>query len=67
MNPDVPQSSGMAAQRAQYILDCAIKERDELANRIDRASHNDAIRLTGPSMLAMFDGKIADARKMVQG
>jgi hypothetical protein len=67
MNPDVPSSAGMALQRAQYILACAVKERDELAYRIAKAAPNDAIRVTGPSMLAHFDGKIADARKMVEG
>lgn len=65
MNPDVPQSSGMAAQRAQYILECAIKERDELAYRIAKAGPLDALRVNGASMLRMFDAKIADAKKMI--
>ena len=67
MNPDVPQRSGMAEQRALYILQCAEKERDELAYRIAHAAPNDAIRMNGPSMLAMFEGKIADAKRMMQG
>ena len=67
MNPDVPSSNGMAEQRALYILQCAEKERDELAYRIAKAAPNDAIRNTGPSMLAHFEAKIADARKMVNG
>jgi hypothetical protein len=67
MNPDVPQRSGAQADRARYILACAEKERDELAYRIAHAAPNDAIRFTGPSMLARFEGKIADARKIVEG
>ena len=43
------------------------KERDELAHRIATAAPNDAIRMNGPSMLRHFDGKIADAMKMVNG
>ena len=67
MNPDVPSSKGMFEQRALYILQCAQKERDELAHRIATAAPNDAIRMNGPSMLKHFDGKIADAMKMVTG
>lgn len=66
MNPDVPRSSGMAEERARYILACAEKERDELAYRIRNAMPNDAIRFTGPSMLARLEGKVADARKMLE-
>jgi hypothetical protein len=51
------------AERALYILQCAEKERDELQYRIDKSAQNDAIRITGPSMLRGYAEKINQARK----
>lgn len=51
------------AERALYILQSVQKERDELQYRIDKAAPNDAIRITGASMLNGFKDKIAQAER----
>lgn len=51
------------AERSLYILRCAEKERDELQYRMDKAAPNDAIRITGDSMLKNYAEKIIQARR----
>lgn len=60
------QQPNIYAERAIYVLRCAEKERDELQHRIDHAAPNDAIRITGESILKGFKDKIAQARANAQ-
>ena len=46
-------------ERANYILKCAEKERDELQHLIKHSAPNDAIRFNGPMMLRGYEEKIA--------
>lgn len=50
------------AERALYVLKCAEKERDELIHRMEHSAQNDAIRITGASLLKSYAEKIHQAK-----
>ncbi len=56
----------MNQERAKYILMCAQKERDELEHRMNNSAQNDAIRITGASLMKSYDEKIGQAQRLLE-
>ncbi len=56
----------MTIERAEYILKCAEKERDEFKHRMENARPNDSIHMTGPSILSSLQSKVLQAEKNVE-